>query len=275
VRGEPINGPIVGAVPSANSRRGGRLTTEEWHAQFTRQARWTRAVRNQLYRRVNLLRAERVLDVGCGTGVITEEMAARCKGHVIGVDVDAAMIEFALRHRSGRAEYRIGDTHQLDFPDGHFDVVACHFLLMWVSNPALAVREMARVTRPGGAVLACAEPDYGGRIDYPDELPVARWQAEALRREGADPFIGRKLPALFAQAGLSANVGVLPSLWDDEALRAEFEAEWALMERTLAGMVSEDELRRYKQMDWQAIEDGQRLIFMPIFYAVCRKVNDS
>jgi SAM-dependent methyltransferase len=250
------------------------LTVEEWHAQFTRQARWTRAVRNQLYRRVNLLRAERVLDVGCGTGVITEEMAARCKGQVIGVDVDAAMIAFA-QDSGGRAEYRVGDAHQLDFPDGHFDVVACHFLLMWVSNPALAVREMARVTRPGGAVLACAEPDYGGRIDYPEELPLARWQAEALRREGADPFMGRKLPALFTQAGLSANVGVIPSLWDDEALRAEFEAEWALMERTLAGIVSEDELRRYKQADWQAIEDGQRLIFMPIFCAVGRKMNNG
>jgi hypothetical protein len=58
-------------------------------------------------------------------------------------------------------------------------------------------------------------------------------------------------------------------------LRAEFEAEWALMERTLAGMVSEDELGRSKQIDWQAIEDGQRLIFMPIFYAVGRKTNDG
>jgi SAM-dependent methyltransferase len=250
------------------------LTVEEWHAQFTRQARWTRAVRNQLYRRVNLLRAERVLDVGCGTGVITEEMTTRCKGQVIGVDVDPAMIEFAWA-KGSQAEYRVGDAHQLDFPDGHFDVVACHFLLMWVSNPTLAVREMARVTRPGGAVLACAEPDYGGRIDYPEELPLARWQAEALRREGADPFIGRKLPALFAQAGLSANVGVIPSLWDEEALEAEFDAEWALMERTLAGMVSEDELRHYRQVDWQAIEDGQRLIFVPIFYAVGRKTNEG
>jgi SAM-dependent methyltransferase len=250
------------------------LTIEEWHAQFIRQARWTRAVRNQLYRRVNLLRAERVLDVGCGTGVITEEMAARCKGQVIGVDVDAAMIAFA-QDSGGRAEYRVGDAHQLDFPDGHFDVVACHFLLMWVNNPALAVREMARVTRPGGAVLACAEPDYGGRIDYPEELPLARWQAEALRREGADPFMGRKLPALFTQAGLSANAGVIPSLWGDEALRAEFEAEWALMERTLAGIVDKHELQRYKQVDWQAIEDDQRLIFMPIFYAVGRKTNDG
>jgi SAM-dependent methyltransferase len=250
------------------------LTIEEWHAQFIRQARWTRAARNQLYRRVNLLRAERVLDVGCGTGVITEEMAARCKGQVIGMDIDPAMIAFA-RPRGSQAEYRVGDAHQLDFPDGHFDVVACHFLLMWLSDPALAVREMARVTRPGGAVLACAEPDYGGRIDYPEELPLARWQAEALRREGADPFTGRKLPALFTQAGFSASVGVIPSLWDEEALRAEFDAEWALMERTLAEIVDEDELQRYKRMDWRAIEDGQRLIFVPIFYAVGRKTNEG
>jgi SAM-dependent methyltransferase len=250
------------------------LTTEEWHAQFTRQARWTRAVRNQLYRRVNLLRAERVLDVGCGTGVITEEMAARCKGQVIGVDIDPAMIAFA-QDKGDQAEYRVGDAHQLDFPAGHFDVVACHFLLMWVSNPTLAVREMVRVTRPGGAVLACAEPDYGGRIDYPEKLPLARWQAEALRREGADPFTGRKLPALFAQAGLSANMGVIPSLWDNETLRAEFEGEWALMERTLVGIVSEDALRRYKRADWQAIEEGQRLIFVPIFYAVGRKTSNG
>jgi len=252
----------------------GHLTVAEWHTQFIRQARWTRAVRHQLYRQINLLRAERVLDVGCGTGVVTAEMAARCKGQVIGVDVDAAMVEFA-QERGGRAEYRLGDAHRLDFPDGHFDVVACHFLLLWVRDPALALREMARVTRPGGAVLVCAEPDYGGRIDYPEVLPMARWQAEALRREGADPFIGRKLPALFTQARLSARVGVIPSLWDNQTLRAEFEAEWTLMERTLVGVVSTGELKHYKRVDWQAIEDGQRLIFVPIFYAVAQKARDG
>jgi len=75
------------------------------------------------------------------------------------------------------------------------------------------------------------------------------WQAEALRREGADPFIGRKLPALCIRAGLSANVGVIPFLWDDEALRAEFGTEWALMKCTMVWMGSEDELWRYKQVD--------------------------
>jgi len=155
--------------------------------QFARQAAWTRAVRSQLYRRVNLLRARRVLDVGCGSGVVTEELAARTRGQVIAIDVDAAMIA-AARARGGRAVYQEGDACRLPFPDGHFDVVVCHFLLMWVDDPARAVCEMARVTRPGGAVLVCGEPDYGGRVDWPD-LPIGQWQAAALQRQGADPFM--------------------------------------------------------------------------------------
>jgi hypothetical protein len=56
-------------------------------------------------------------------------------------------------------------------------------------------------------------------------------------------------------------------------LRAEFEAEWALMERTLVGPVSQDELRCYKQIDWQAIEDGRRLIFAPILR--CKRKDEQ
>ncbi len=245
------------------------LGITEWDVQFTRQAAWTRAVRSQLYRRVNLLRATRVLDVGCGTGVVTEELAARTRGTVIGVDVDAAMLA-AAQSRGGRAEYRLGDARQLDFPDRHFDVVVCHFLLMWVDDPLQAVREMARVTRTGGAVLVCGEPDYGGRVDWPD-LPIGQWQAEALQRQGADPFIGRKLRALLRQAGLDAEVGVIPSLWDAAALRENFEAEWALLERDVAGLVDEAAFKRTRDAAWRAIEEGTRLVFMPMFYGLGRR----
>ncbi|MBC7249919.1 MAG: methyltransferase domain-containing protein [Anaerolineae bacterium] len=245
------------------------LSVAEWDEQFGRQAAWTRAVRSQLYRRVNLLRAARVLDVGCGTGVVTEELATRTRGTVIGVDVDAAMIA-AAQSRGGRAEYRLGDARQLDFPDRYFDVVVCHFLLMWVDDPAQAVREMGRVTRPGGAVLVCGEPDYGGRVDWPD-LPIGQWQATALQRQGADPFIGRKLRALFRQAGLDAEVGVIPSLWDTAALRDNFEAEWALLARDVQGLVDEATFQWARDAAWQAVEDGTRLVFMPVFYGLGRR----
>lgn len=245
------------------------MTVEEWDAQFARQAGWTRATRAHLYRRANLLRAQRVLDVGSGTGVVTEELAARTQGQVVGVDLDPEMVAFA-QGRDGRAEYRPGDAHDLPFRDAWFEVTACHFLLLWCRDPALAAREMIRVTRPGGAVLVCAEPDYGGRVDHPD-LPIGHWQAEALRSEGADPFMGRKLRELFALPGVQGtDVGVIPGLWDQATLVAEFDAEWALWERSLAGLIPSDELARLKETDRAAIESGGRLAFMPTFYALVR-----
>jgi len=74
---------------------------------------------------------------------------------------------------------------------------------------------MARITRPGGAVLALAEPDYGGRIDYPIKLAqMGKWQIESLRLQGADPLMGRKLATIFNSAGFdSVETGVLGGQW--------------------------------------------------------------
>jgi len=245
------------------------LTAAQWDEQFARQAEWTRGTRLQLYRRANLLRAGRVLDVGSGTGVVTAELAAHSRGQVSGVDIDPAMVAYA-RQWHGGPDYRPGDAHDLPFPGAWFDVTTCHFVLLWCRDAARAAAEMVRVTRPGGAVLVCAEPDYGGRIDHPD-LPLGRWQSEALRREGADPCLGRKLRGLFAQPGArDVEIGLLPGLWPPARLRAEFEAEWRLWERTLAGQVPPGELERAKAADLAAIETGERLVFVPVFYALVR-----
>jgi SAM-dependent methyltransferase len=228
------------------------MTPEEWDRQFARQARWTRAARIHLYRRVNLLRAGRVLDVGSGTGTVTEELATRTQGQVVGVDLDTKMVAYA-QQRGGQADYRLGDTHDLSFRDASFDVTACHFLLMWCRDPGLAAREMIRVTRPGGAVLVCAEPDYGGR------------------REGADPGLGRALRRLFGQPAVrSVEVGLIPGLWDLAALRAEFDAEWALWEQSLADLIPPHQLAAVKAADRTAIESGERFVFVPVFYALVR-----
>lgn len=245
------------------------MTTSEWDRQFARQASWTRGARSNLYRRANLLRARRVLDVGSGTGVVTEELASRTEAGVIGVDLERRMVDFA-RARGGRATYQFGDAHDLPFQDAWFDLTACHFLLMWCQDPHQAVQEMVRVTQPGGSVLICAEPDYGGRIDYP-ESPLGKWQVEALRREGADPLLGRQLRDLCTHPSVrDADVGLIPGLWNPTAQRREFESEWALWERSLAGLVPAEDLARAKGAELAAIESGRRLSFLPVFFALVR-----
>jgi ubiquinone/menaquinone biosynthesis C-methylase UbiE len=246
------------------------FSISEWHRQFVRQARWTRDWRIRLYRQAGLWQAQNILDVGCGTGFVTEEIAQHTKGKVIGLDMDLSMIEWAERKES-RIEWTIGDACQLPFSEAKFDLVICNFLLLWVQNPAEVVREMVRVTKKGGFILDTAEPDYGGRIDYPTELPIAELMSKALRKAGANPNIGRQLRKLFNEAGLSSEIGVIASLWNQEQMTAELDEEWQLIERSIGDESEVETLERYKNLEKQAFQTGERLMFMPIFYAIGRK----
>lgn len=251
------------------------LTPEEWHAWFSIQAEWTRPTRLWLYREAGLGQARAVLEVGCGSGVVAGELVRLSAARVVGLDLDMTMLAFARRQEGG-VTYVQGDAHALPFPSGSFDVVVCHYLLLWLADPAQGMREMARVVRPAGCVLVCAEPDYGGRLDHPRELAhLGRLQTEALRRQGADPEIGRRLGEIFVAAGLQATVGVMAGRWDLPASPdAGFEAEWAMRERDLAGFLSPEELHRLRSVDRQALADGRRVLFIPTFYALGRKSVD-
>ena len=118
--------------------------------------------------------------------------------------------------------------------------------------------------------MICAEPDYGGRVDWP-ALPLREWQSEGLRRQGADPEIGRRLRQLLVDAGLQADVGVLPSLWDADALRESFEFEWDWLARDVGQAVDGATFARAKAQARAAVEAGTRLVYLPVFYAIARK----
>ncbi|MFN2270783.1 MAG: class I SAM-dependent methyltransferase [Anaerolineae bacterium] len=241
---------------------------DEWHAWFTQQANWTQQTRSWLYRQARLSRAKDILEVGCGTGVIAEGLA-QLRPAVVGLDIDPAMLNFA-RRREGRVVYVQGDAHALPFPDGAFDAVVCHYLLLWLAEPMQGVKEMARVAKPGGSVLACAEPDYGGRIDHPPELTdLGQRQTEALRRQGADPEIGRRLGEIFAAAGLQTVMGTMAGRWQvKSASETEFDAEWRMREHDLVSTLTKEELRRLRAIDRRALEEGRRTLFVPTFYAL-------
>jgi SAM-dependent methyltransferase len=258
------------------------LTQEEWDAWFRVQAGWTRPTRMWLYQEVGLAQGGVVLEVGCGTGAIVRELARLGASRVVGLDLDPAALDFAREQGGESGEkssvtYVEGDAHELPFSDAVFDVVVCHYLLLWLADAARAVREMARVARPMGHILACAEPDYGGRVDYPPEMiALGRCQAEALRGQGADPGIGRRLGELFVAAGLRTTVGVMAGRWElPSSPDAGFEGEWTMRERDLAGLLSPEELGHLRSTDRQALEAGRRILFVPTFYAWGRKMVGS
>ncbi len=244
------------------------LNLSGWHARYLQQARWTYNLRQYAYQGHNLQKAQDILEVGCGTGALLAELARLSRARITGLDIDRERLSMAQRHAPG-ARLVEGDAHRLPFSNAHYDLSLCHFLLLWVDDPLQVISEMKRVTRPGGSVLALAEPDYGGRVDYPPEIArLGEMQRESLRSQGADPEMGRRLASLFKRAGLAGvETGVLGGEWKEARSMDEWKTEWEVMESDLAGRLSPRELDDLKRRDLQATLAGERILFVPVFYA--------
>jgi len=160
---------------------------------------------------------QRILDVGCGTGEDARAMAHLVApgGHVVGVDGSEAMIATARQRAEGcglPVEFHTGDIHQLAFADNRFDASRADRIFMHLDSPAQALREMMRVTRPGGRVLVYEVDFETLTVDMPD-----RMRARKIVNVWCDGFrngwLGRHIPALFHEAGLQ-EVRITPAtLW--------------------------------------------------------------
>lgn len=239
----------------------------DWHSRYQQQARWTETLRAYLFNKAGLAAASRILDLGCGTGALLEHLTVKQSAAIHGLDLNLPSLAEASIHAPG-ASLLCADAASLPYADSAFDLVFCHYVLLWVADPLRVLREMRRVTRAGGAVLALAEPDYGGRIDEPPALAeLGRWQTESLRGQGADPNLGRKLAGLFARAGLkNVETGVMGGEWS-QSLPGERNLEWDVLQADLAGKVSRSDLQKMKKLDAEAWERGERVLFVPTFFA--------
>jgi SAM-dependent methyltransferase len=168
---------------------------------------------------------QRALDVGCGPGALTAELARRLGGNAVcAVDPSKSFVA-AARERLPDVDIRLSGAEQIPFPDGVFDAALAQLCVHFMADPVAGLREMARVTRPGGMVAACVWDHAGGRS------PVALlWQAAAELDPSAPDESGLAgvrdghLVSLFAAAGLAAARQTTLTV---RVQHASFEEWWA------------------------------------------------
>lgn len=238
----------------------------DWHQRFLQQAQWSRSARSFFFSQINLSPQAHILEVGCGTGAVLSELVNF--ENLFGVDLDFSSLacakslddKFLLTNTDGR---------QLPFQDNRFDLTFCHYLLLWITNPNEMLREMQRVTRPGGWVCLFAEPDYAARIDSPmplDQLGFA--QNKALAKQGVNLTTGRQLTAWLTQIELeSIQSGILGGHWTAEFVPKGWQMEWETIYHDLEYTLDPISLSEYKKIDRQAYRKGSRVLFIPTFYA--------
>ena len=161
----------------------------------------------QFFSYLDLREGHHVLDVGCGTGDLLPMLGRLVgqSGRVVGVDRSAVMIAEASR-RAAQAgstfECRVCDAYELDFPSNSFDRCFSSAVFQHIEHPAKALAEMVRVTRPGG-FISVTEQDYETQIIAADDHDVTRKILNFFCDQMYDGWIGRRLPGLFTQFGLT------------------------------------------------------------------------
>ena len=182
-----------------------------------------------------LTRGDRLLDIGCGPGTITADLAAIvAPGEVVAIDREPLVVEearhVAMQRGLDNLAIEVGDGYSLRFEDDTFDVVHAHQVLHHLSNPVAALAEMRRVARPGGLV-AVREADYGAMTWYPEDDRLDRWREiyhTAARSNGAEPDAGRRLLAWAHAAGFTdVTASASVSLFADARGRALWSDSWA------------------------------------------------
>ncbi|NHB85390.1 methyltransferase domain-containing protein [Tessaracoccus sp. HDW20] len=191
--------------------------THGHHESVLRSHRWRTAENSAGYLLPHLVDDMHLLDIGAGPGTITADFAALV-GQVTATetgDEELAICRATITERwLGNVDFATADVHALGFPDDTFDVTHAHQVLQHVADPVQALREMARVTLPGGLV-AVRDSDYAGFVWWPRYRALDEWMdlyQRLARANGGEPDAGRRLLGWAHAAGLE-DVTVTTSTW--------------------------------------------------------------
>jgi SAM-dependent methyltransferase len=209
--------------------------THGHHESVLRSHTWRTAQNSAAYLLPELRAGQSLLDVGCGPGTITADLALLvAPGPVLGLDAAPDVVAQAQEHVAGlgltNVRFEVGDLSALDYPDASFDVIHLHQVLQHLGDPVAALVALRRVLDPEG-VLAARDSDYSAFTWAPADPMLDRWlelYREVTARNGHDAFIGPKLLGLAHEAGFS-DVETSSSTWTyaDPGSRAWWGGLWA------------------------------------------------
>jgi len=205
--------------------------------------------RRQGYELLRLAPGDAVLDVGCGAGEVCVDLAAIVgpKGRIAGVDLSEAMVEAARRTVSASAcsvELGTASVYALPYADGAFDAVRAERVFQHLDNPEAALREMLRVTKPGGRLML-SDPDHGQAglaLDEPAQRRVYEALQRAMTKMIVNPHSGTRLRGMLVRAGLRDVVQLVNSFaFDHPQFMQMFFVSERLASATAAGEITEGE----------------------------------
>ncbi|MEU5682720.1 SAM-dependent methyltransferase [Streptomyces venezuelae] len=209
--------------------------THGHHESVLRSHTWRTAANSAAYLVGSLKPHMTVLDIGCGPGTITADLAALVPdGRVTGVDRAPGILERARATAAERGldnvEFAVADVHELDYPDDSFCVVHAHQVLQHVGDPVRALREMRRVCKPGG-IVAVRDADYEAMTWHPRTPVLDEWldlYRKVARANGGEPDAGRRLKSWALEAGFT-DITATADTWcySSQDERAWWSGLWA------------------------------------------------
>lgn len=223
-----------------------------------------------------------VLDVACGTGVLTLVAADKVgsDGSVTGLDINEGMLAVA-RKKSDAIEWRHGKAESLPFPDEHFDRVVCQFALMFFDERRAAIREMTRVLRPGGRMAVAV---WDSLENTPGYAAVSSLLQRLFGEEAAESI---RAPYNLGDVQVLQSIFTGNGLSDLEIMTHQGTARFPSLESwmftdikgwTLAGLIDDDQFQLLlgearKELRQFAGEDGKVAFPAPAHIVTVSRLN--
>ncbi len=239
-----------------------------WHERFMNQLKWTKELREYIYKIFDFSKYKKILEIGCGTGALLLELGQKFDLELYGLDMDSNRIELArknLKLAGIQAEVRCEEILQTSYKNQSFGAVVTNLFFLWIKKLEPVFQKIYDLLVENGVLIIFAEPDYGGLIEYP-ETGLKEALVSNLRRSGANPNVGRMLSSHFKD-----KFKVIGEFSPTIPWMASNNKEALLQESAFFNELLKKEIYDRNKLV-QSIEDGSYFIYNPSFSFVLQKI---